>query len=69
MSPFSFSIGEIIDFDGNTYIDFYYDTSLGDVFSIKALKKECNKYLDEDKSEEDQEGPEINEEDENIGKI
>ena len=45
------SIGEIIDFDGNTYIDFYYDTSLGDVFSIKSLKKECNKYLDEDKSE------------------
>ncbi len=68
------SIGEIIDFDGNTYIDFYYDTSLDDGFSIKALKaeftdnllknpqmintsiidflaKECNKYLDEDKSE------------------
>ncbi len=45
------SIGEIIDFDGNTYIDFYYDSSLDDGFSIKALKKECNKYLDEDKSE------------------
>ena len=44
-------IGEIIDFDGNTYIDFYYDSSLDDGFSIKDLKKECNKLLDEDKSE------------------
>jgi hypothetical protein len=38
-------IGEIIDFDKSTYIDFYAEE-----FSIEALRKECNKDLDDDKS-------------------
>ncbi len=40
-------IGEIIDFNNSTYLDFYHDSSLGDGFSIKALKKECNEGLDD----------------------
>lgn len=38
-------IGEIVDFDKSTYLDFYTDE-----FSIEALRKECNKDLDDDKS-------------------
>ena len=48
-------IGEIVDFDNSIYYDFntYYNApSLSNEyeFSIKALKKECNKDLDDDKS-------------------
>lgn len=38
-------IGEIADFDKSFYMSFYTED-----FSIEALKKECNKQLDEDKS-------------------
>jgi hypothetical protein len=57
------------------YLFFYVIDYKADIFermsSIVSLLvwTRCIKYLDEDKTEEDQEGPEINEEDENIGKI
>jgi hypothetical protein len=57
------------------YIFFYVIDYKADIFermsSVVSLLvwARCIRYLDEDKSDWDQEDPEINEEDENIGKI
>jgi len=57
------------------YLFFYVIDYKADIFermsSVVSLLvwARCIRYLDEDKSDWDQEDPEINEEDENIGKI
>lgn len=52
----------IIDYEVNTF------KRISSIICLLVWFK-CIKYLNEDKDKEDQEDPEINEEDENIGKI